>query len=74
MVRDVGAQDVRADTTSVTARVTVPLYQSGSEYSLVRQRKETANQRRVEVDKDALRQLLIARNLPTDRAHDMEVE
>ena len=31
-------------------------------------------QRRVEADKEALRQLLIARNLPTDRALDMEVE
>ena len=44
------------DTASITARVTVPLYQSGSEYSIVRQRKETANQRRIEID-DTFRQV-----------------
>jgi len=44
------------DTASIVARVTVPLYQSGSEYSIVRQRKETANQRRIEID-DTFRQV-----------------
>ncbi|MGE5201425.1 MAG: TolC family protein, partial [Acidobacteriota bacterium] len=34
----------------VLARLSMPLYQSGSEYSLVRQRKDTANQRRLQVE------------------------
>jgi outer membrane protein len=40
------------DTTTGTAltRVTVPLYQGGAEYSIVRQAKETLGQRRIELD------------------------
>lgn len=36
------------DTDSVTLNLTVPLYQSGSEYSTIRQNKETALQRKYE--------------------------
>lgn len=48
--RDVGTQDSRAETTSIVARVSVPLYQSGAEYSQIRQRKETASQRRIDIE------------------------
>lgn len=42
--------------TAVTGRVSVPLYQSGAEYSQVRQRKEIASQRRIDID-DVKRQV-----------------
>ena len=34
----------------VQAQVSVPIYQGGSEYSLIRQAKETAGQRRIDLD------------------------
>jgi outer membrane protein len=37
-------------TASLTAQVTVPIYQGGSEYSLVRQAKETLGQQRISLD------------------------
>ena len=40
----------RSTSASVTAQVTVPLYQSGSVYSRVRQSKHVANQRRVQIE------------------------
>ena len=41
---------LESDTASLTARISVPLYQSGSEYSQVRQLRQTNNQRRIEVE------------------------
>ena len=38
------------DTSSLTAKLTVPLYQGGVEYGQVRQAKETLGQRRIQVD------------------------
>ena len=40
----------RADSASVTATVTVPLYQTGSEYSQIRQAKQTNSQRRIDIE------------------------
>ena len=37
-------------TGTVLGRVTVPIYQGGSEYSIIRQQKETLGQRRIELD------------------------
>jgi outer membrane protein/adhesin transport system outer membrane protein len=48
--KEVQTEDLDITTKNVLARLTIPLYQAGSEYSLVRQRKETAGQRRIEVD------------------------
>lgn len=48
--KEVQTEDLEITTKNVLARLTVPLYQGGSEYSLVRQRKETASQRRIEID------------------------
>lgn len=44
------AEGSRAETSSITANLTVPLYQSGAVYSRLRQAKHTAGQRRLEVD------------------------
>lgn len=41
---------LESDTASITARLSVPLYQSGSEHSKVRQLRQTNNQRRIEVE------------------------
>lgn len=41
---------LKSDTASITARVSVPLYQSGSEYARVRQLRQTNNERRIEVE------------------------
>lgn len=41
---------LESDTATVTARLSVPLYQSGSEYSEIRQLLQTNNQRRIEVE------------------------
>ncbi len=41
---------LESDSASVTARISVPLYQSGSVYSQVRQLRQTNNQRRIEVE------------------------
>ncbi len=38
------------DTATITARLSVPLYQSGSQQSKVRQLRQTNNQRRIEVE------------------------
>jgi outer membrane protein len=40
----------RALSASVVGAVTVPIYQGGSEYSLIRQSKETLGQRRIDLD------------------------
>ncbi len=40
----------RADSSSLTATVTVPLYQTGSEYSQIRQAKQTNSQRRIDIE------------------------
>src|SRR2546421_8311950 len=37
-------------TGTVLGRVTVPIFQGGSEYSIIRQQKETLGQRRIELD------------------------
>jgi len=39
-----------SDAASVTATVTVPLYQSGSEFSQIRQAKQTNSQRRIDIE------------------------
>lgn len=41
---------LQQSTASVVGQLTVPLYQGGSEYSLIRQAKETLGQRRLELD------------------------
>ena len=41
---------LESDTATITARLSVPLYQSGSEHSKVRQLRQTNNQRRIEVE------------------------
>lgn len=48
--KEIQTEDLEVTTKNVLARLTVPLYQAGSEYALVRQRKETASQRRIEID------------------------
>ncbi len=40
----------KVDSASVVARVTMPLYQAGAEHARVRQAKQTASQRRLELD------------------------
>jgi outer membrane protein len=47
------------DTASITARVTVPLYEAGNVYSRVRQAQQTVGQRRSELD-DTRRQVMQA--------------
>ncbi|WP_119678361.1 TolC family outer membrane protein [Indioceanicola profundi] len=47
---DPGGLNGTRDDASVVARVTIPLYQGGSEYARVREAKHTAAQRRGEVD------------------------
>ena len=49
---DQSAQGSSTRSAQVLARLSVPLYQSGAEYSQVRQRKDTANQRRLQVDQE----------------------
>ncbi len=48
-------------TGTVLGRVAVPLYQGGSEYSVIRQAKETLGQRRIELDvaRDQVRALVV---------------
>ena len=41
---------LESDTATITARLSVPLYQSGSQHSKVRQLRQTNNQRRIEVE------------------------
>ena len=41
---------LKSDTATITARLSVPLYQSGSEHSRVRQLRQTNNERRIEVE------------------------
>ena len=52
----------RSDSASVVGRLTIPIYQGGSEYSAVRQAKETAGQRRLEADisRDQVRQAVVS--------------
>lgn len=47
---DTSPQIEDATTAEVLGRLTVPIYQGGSEYSLIRQAKESLGQRRLEVD------------------------
>ncbi len=42
--------DLTTSVARVTAQVTVPLYEAGSVYSQVRQRRQTNNQRRIQID------------------------
>lgn len=42
--------DIRTKGASVSLRTTIPLYQSGSVHSLVRQAKQTRNQRRIQIE------------------------
>ena len=46
---DVTGQIVEQFTASATANLTVPIYQGGSEYSLIRQQKENLGQRRLDL-------------------------
>ncbi|MBM3567310.1 MAG: TolC family outer membrane protein [Alphaproteobacteria bacterium] len=48
--RSTSARESYSKTTSALLTLTVPLYQSGSEYSTVRQSKQTAAQRRLQVE------------------------
>lgn len=43
-------ENLRSTDKSLLARVSIPLYQAGADYSRVRQRKETSAQRRIEVE------------------------
>lgn len=45
-----GTADLNADVGSLTANLTVPLYQGGARFSNIRQAKEVVNQLRIEVD------------------------
>lgn len=45
-----GTQDTNADTGTVTANVTVPIYQGGSRFSSIRQARQTVSQLRIQVD------------------------
>lgn len=52
----------RVTSGSLVGRLTIPIYQGGSEYSSVRQAKETAGQRRLEADisRDQVRQAVVS--------------
>jgi outer membrane protein len=54
--------NVESFTASGTAQLNVPLYQGGTEYSAIRQAKETLQQRRIDLDtqRDAQQQNLVA--------------
>lgn len=45
-----GTLDSNADSGSVTANVSIPIYQGGSRFSSIRQAKETVSQLRIQVD------------------------
>lgn len=47
---DVSTQTEQSNSASIVGRLTVPIYQGGTEYSQVRQAKETLGQRRIEAD------------------------
>ncbi|MDP2697984.1 TolC family outer membrane protein [Thalassospira sp.] len=47
---EASTEDLTADTAEIMASVTVPLYQSGAEYSNIRASKQTAGQARVNVE------------------------
>jgi TolC family type I secretion outer membrane protein len=47
---EIAVAGLESDVATITARVSVPLYQSGSEYSQVRQLRQTNNQRRIQVE------------------------
>lgn len=53
---DSSSRDTTTDTARITMQFSMPLYESGSTYSQVRQRRQTHQQRRLEVD-DARRQV-----------------
>jgi outer membrane protein len=54
--------NIESFTASGTAQLNVPLYQGGTEYSAIRQAKETLQQRRIDLDtqRDAQQQNLVA--------------
>lgn len=54
--------DGKIDTSSITARLTMPLYRSGADYARTRAAKETASQRRVEIhaELDAARETAVS--------------
>jgi TolC family type I secretion outer membrane protein len=54
---DPNADTDRADTAQVTASVTVPIYQAGSTESRVREARQTAGQRRIQIE-EARRQVV----------------
>ena len=51
---------LRQMTASITGQVTIPIYQGGQEYSLIRQSKETLGQQRITLDtqRDSVQQLV----------------
>ena len=59
---DSAAQIGRTTSASIVGRLSIPIYQGGSEYSAVRQAKETAGQRRLEADiaRDQVRQAVVS--------------
>lgn len=59
---DDSSQVTRSSAASLVGRLTIPIYQGGSEYSSIRQAKETAGQRRLEADiaRDQVRQAVVS--------------
>ena len=59
---DSSSQITRTESASIVGRLTIPIYQGGSEYSQIRQAKETAGQRRLEADisRDQVRQAVVS--------------
>src|SRR5262245_57353497 len=58
---DSAANTANQFSASIIGQVSVPIYQGGSEYSLIRQSKETLGQRRIDVDtqRDAIQQTVV---------------
>jgi len=57
----VGLNTIESYNASVLGQVSVPIYQGGGEYSLIRQAKETLGQQRINLDvaRDQVRQLVV---------------
>ncbi len=49
---EASSRTAESDSASITATLSIPLYQSGSEYSDIRKALQTNNQRRIEVEKN----------------------
>ncbi len=47
---EAAVQNLRTEAASITARLTIPLYQAGAEYSSVRQSREANTRRRIQVE------------------------